>query len=194
MNPSLLDIISDQDTAQTSSEQKPLKERKEIEKGNIYAFFEFLSSKAFTTPTPSATSSAPSSIQHIPIQRSPSTLATSTNRCLQFVEVLPMQQKPDALLNVLNKILQFYAYENVKILVFLRGLSVERIKKIEDFLSAGITTHGLNFLTLARLYAYCKDDPSVIQHNFNLFAELPSAVLFTDVDSRFLGELKAKSF
>jgi hypothetical protein len=147
-----------------------------IEKGNIFALFSLLRSQTNELPIPSL-SICESNIE-IPVDLVPSD-------CSQYVEVLSPQQKPLTFLNMVQQILALTCYGQVKILVFMRGLTLEKIEQI-DYLLRDVVKEG-QISNFSRLFAPCKGDTSTIQHNLKLFADFANAILFTDVDSRYLG-------
>jgi hypothetical protein len=179
VNPFLHQIMADSDSKKTFSFLKANTERLINDIGNIKAFAEYLQAQRptqlpittkITKPKPNVTS-----------------VSAQTN-CLQFAETLPADHKMAALLDLVKHILKYFSADRLKILVFIRGLVPERVQNLDTFMNDGLTGRESKFGNLCRLYGHCQDPPSVIQYNFKLFIEMPNSILFTDVDSRFLGE------
>lgn len=120
------------------------------------------------------------------LQFTPPTLKPK-NECLQYVEVLTIDEKVDNLLDLFQYILSLKSYKNIKIIVFVRGFTSERMHQFDALLESDMKKVRRRYSDFNRFYAYVQCPVNDIESNLKAFARFPNAVLITDVDSRYLG-------
>jgi hypothetical protein len=106
---------------------------------------------------------------------------------LQFCEVMPVDQKQFMFLHLTQRIFETWTYGRLKILVFVRGLVAEKVKQLEDLLQTDVKG-------CSRYFVPCKDDTVTIRQNIQKFEGTDSAMLVTDIDSRYLGKSHLSGF
>jgi GTP1/Obg family GTP-binding protein len=127
------------------------------------------------------------SLSHQPLLQQPIVAVPSKPECLQYIEVLTIDEKADTLLDLFQYILSLNCYKNIKIIVFVRGFTEERVKQFDNLLGSDMKKVLKKYPDFHRFYA-CVCAAGVIESNLKSFLGHNNAVLITDVDSRYLGK------
>jgi superfamily II DNA/RNA helicase len=107
----------------------------------------------------------------------------------QYTEVLPESSKRETLLELFRYIFQIDTYKNIKILVFVRSLTIEKIKEIDGLLHNEMMRVIDHYPNFNRNYAHRNSDENVIVRNTKNFMTSANSVLITDVDAKTLGNV-----